>query len=172
MEIAEEKTRELDATLWRIGEEFELRENELALGGRAISLRTPYAEYEDVFVSLHGIHQGVNAATAIVVAEAFLGRALGEDVVTTTMASARMPGRMEVIARNPLIVVDGAHNPAGRTRLGRDARWSLRRLGGATLRARHADRSRPRRHGDSTHRCELQRVLLLRAELAARRSGE
>ena len=89
VEIAEEKTRELDATLWRIGEEFELRENELALGGRAISLRTPYAEYEDVFVSLHGIHQGVNAATAIVVAEAFLGRALGEDVVTTTMASAR-----------------------------------------------------------------------------------
>ena len=113
VEIAEEKVRELDATLWRIGDEFELRENELALGGRAISLRTPYAEYEDVFVSLHGIHQGVNAATAIVVAEAFLGRALGDDVVTTTMASARMPGRMEVIARNPLIVVDGAHNPAG-----------------------------------------------------------
>jgi dihydrofolate synthase/folylpolyglutamate synthase len=64
-------------------------------------------------VSLHGIHQGVNAATAIVAAEAFLGRALGEYVVTTALASARMPGRMELISRQPMIVVDGAHNPAG-----------------------------------------------------------
>ena len=62
---------------------------------------------------LHGIHQGVNAATAIVAAEAFLGRALGEEIVTSTLAKARMPGRMELISRKPMIVVDGAHNPAG-----------------------------------------------------------
>jgi len=64
-------------------------------------------------VSLHGIHQGVNATTAIVAAEAFLGRALGEDVVRTTLAKAVMPGRMELLSRHPMIVVDGAHNPAG-----------------------------------------------------------
>jgi dihydrofolate synthase/folylpolyglutamate synthase len=55
----------------------------------------------------------VNAATAIVATEAFLGRALGEEVVITTLAKARMPGRMELISRKPMIVVDGAHNPAG-----------------------------------------------------------
>jgi dihydrofolate synthase/folylpolyglutamate synthase len=55
----------------------------------------------------------MNAATAIVAAEGFLGRALGQYVVSTTMASARMPGRMELISRRPMIVVDGAHNPAG-----------------------------------------------------------
>ena len=38
---------------------------------------------------------------------------LGEDVVTSTLAKARMPGRMELISRKPMIVVDGAHNPAG-----------------------------------------------------------
>ena len=53
------------------------------------------------------------ATTAIVAAEAFLGRALGEDVVTSTLRSIRMPGRMELLARSPMIVVDGAHNPAG-----------------------------------------------------------
>ncbi|MHB1088939.1 MAG: glutamate ligase domain-containing protein, partial [Acidimicrobiales bacterium] len=78
-----------------------------------ITVRTPYETYEDVLVSLHGIHQGTNAATAIVTAEAFLGRALGFEVVSSTLASARMPGRMELIARRPMIVVDGAHNPAG-----------------------------------------------------------
>jgi dihydrofolate synthase / folylpolyglutamate synthase len=113
VQIAQRKAEELEATLWLLGEEFVLEENELALGGRAISLRTPYAHYDEVFVALHGIHQGVNAATAIVAAEAFLGRALGDDVVTSTLSHVFMPGRMEIVSRNPLIVVDGAHNPAG-----------------------------------------------------------
>ncbi|MGH3732347.1 MAG: bifunctional folylpolyglutamate synthase/dihydrofolate synthase [Acidimicrobiales bacterium] len=113
VEIAQRKADELGATLWLYERDFVLEENELAIGGRAISLRTPYAHYDEVFVALHGIHQGVNAATAIVAAEAFLGRALGEDVVAQTLRSAHMPGRMEIISRNPLIVVDGAHNPAG-----------------------------------------------------------
>jgi dihydrofolate synthase / folylpolyglutamate synthase len=113
VEIAQRKAEELGATLWLLGEEFELLDNELALGGRAITVRTPYETYDEVHVTLHGIHQGVNAATAIVAAEAFLGRALGEDVVATTLANAFMPGRMEIVSRNPLIVIDGAHNPAG-----------------------------------------------------------
>jgi dihydrofolate synthase/folylpolyglutamate synthase len=113
VEIAQRKANELATQLWLLGDQFVLESNELALGGRAISLRTPYAHYEDVLVTLHGIHQGVNAATAIVAAEAFLGRALGDEVVTNTLAKARMPGRMELISRKPMIVVDGAHNPAG-----------------------------------------------------------
>jgi dihydrofolate synthase/folylpolyglutamate synthase len=113
VEIAQRRTTELGAELWLLGDTFALEQNELALGGRAITLRTPFARYEEILVSLHGIHQGVNAATAIVAAEAFLGRALGEETVTLTLANARMPGRMELVSRKPMIVVDGAHNPAG-----------------------------------------------------------
>jgi dihydrofolate synthase / folylpolyglutamate synthase len=113
VEIAQRRCDELGADLWLLGESFTLEQNELAVGGRAITLRTPFERYDEVLVSLHGIHQGVNAATAIVAAEAFLGRALGEEIVTTTLAKARMPGRMELISRKPMIVVDGAHNPAG-----------------------------------------------------------
>jgi dihydrofolate synthase/folylpolyglutamate synthase len=113
VEIAQRRADELHATLWLLGVTFELEENELALGGRAITLRTPYEYYEEVLVTLHGIHQGVNTATAIVAAEAFLGRGLGEEVVRETLASAKMPGRMEIVSRNPMIVIDGAHNPAG-----------------------------------------------------------
>jgi dihydrofolate synthase/folylpolyglutamate synthase len=113
VEIAQHRADELGADLWLLGETFTVEQNELALGGRAITLRTPFTRYEEVLVSLHGIHQGVNAATAIVAAEAFLGRALGEETVTSTLARARMPGRMELISRKPMIVVDGAHNPAG-----------------------------------------------------------
>jgi len=113
VEIAQERAEEIGSTLWLLGEEFELLDNELALGGRAISLRTPYETYDEVLVTLHGIHQGVNAATAVVAAEAFLGRGLGDDVVRSTLAHSFMPGRMEIVSRNPMIVIDGAHNPAG-----------------------------------------------------------
>ncbi len=99
--------------MWTIEETYSLVRNDLAVGGRAITVRTPFATYDDVLVTLHGIHQGVNATTAIVAAEAFLGRALGEDVVRDTLARAVMPGRMELLSRHPTIVVDGAHNPAG-----------------------------------------------------------
>jgi len=113
VEIARQRAGQLGTTLWLLGDSFVLERNELALGGRAITVRTPFETYEDVLVSLHGIHQGVNAATAIVAAEAFLGRALGHEVVSSALANARMPGRMELISRRPMIVVDGAHNPAG-----------------------------------------------------------
>ena len=113
VEIAQRQANELAAELWLLDDSFVLERNELALGGRALTVRTPFERYEDVLVSLHGIHQGVNAATAIVAAEAFLGRALGQDVVASTLRVARMPGRMELISRKPMIVVDGAHNPAG-----------------------------------------------------------
>ena len=113
VEIAQRRAREIGSALWLLDESFTLEQNELAVGGRLITVRTPYARYDDVLVSLHGIHQGQNAATAIVCAEAFLGRALGDDVVHSSLSHARMPGRMELIARRPMIVVDGAHNPAG-----------------------------------------------------------
>jgi dihydrofolate synthase / folylpolyglutamate synthase len=113
VEIALAKAGELGATLWSIEESFTLERNDLAVGGRVITVRTPFARYDEVLVSLHGIHQGVNATTAIVAAEAFLGRALGDDVVRSTMSRAVMPGRMELLSRHPMIVVDGAHNPAG-----------------------------------------------------------
>ena len=113
VEIATRRAGELGAELWTIEESFVLERNDLAVGGRMITVRTPFERYDDVLVTLHGIHQGVNATTAVVAAEAFLGRGLGEDVVRSTLAQAVMPGRLELLRHHPAIVVDGAHNPAG-----------------------------------------------------------
>jgi len=84
VEIAREKATKLKATLLAARPVILPRTERFGAGGRAITVMTPYARYEEVLVSLHGIHQGMNAATAIVAAEGFLGRALGEYVVSTT----------------------------------------------------------------------------------------
>ncbi len=113
VEVAEARAAEIGATLVRRSRDFELTRNDVAVGGRLISLVTPYATYEEIPLSLHGIHQGDNATTAIVASELFLERALGDDVIRATLSRVSMPGRLEVLSARPTVIVDGAHNPAG-----------------------------------------------------------
>ena len=101
------------AEVIRRDHEFGVRANALAIGGRVAHLFTPEAEYPDVFLPLHGAHQADNAACALAAAEAFVGAPLAADVVADAFASVRSPGRLEVVGRNPLVLLDGAHNIAG-----------------------------------------------------------
>lgn len=98
---------------WCRGEHFDVVDNELALGGRLVELRTPNSRYAEVFVPLHGRHQADNAAVALAAVEAFFGGAIDPEVVAEGFAQVRMPGRFEVVGYQPLVILDGAHNPAG-----------------------------------------------------------
>ncbi len=110
------------AQVWARGEEFDCTANRLAVGGRLVDLRTPGRTYGEVLVPLHGAHQGVNAACALAAAEAFFGAPLDEAVVAQGFGAARVPGRLEVLGRRPLCLVDGAHNVAGTEALARSLR--------------------------------------------------
>ncbi|HEY2332725.1 MAG TPA: Mur ligase family protein [Acidimicrobiales bacterium] len=101
------------AQVWLRDRDFGCESNQLAVGGRLLDLRTPGAEYRDVYLSLHGAHQGDNAAVALAAAEAFFGRALDDEVVRGAFGAISVPGRFEIAARSPLVVLDGAHNPHG-----------------------------------------------------------
>jgi dihydrofolate synthase/folylpolyglutamate synthase len=99
--------------IWRRGTDFDCTANRLAVGGRMLDLRTPGGSYDEIFLALHGEHQGENAAIALACAEAFFERPLDPDIVAEAFASVQNPGRMEVVARDPLLVLDGAHNRDG-----------------------------------------------------------
>ncbi len=99
------------ATVLRAGEEFELVSDFPAVGGRVIDIRTVRGLYEDVFLAVHGEHQATNAATALAATEEFFDAALPDDVVAEAFGELQLPGRAEVIAKEPTIVLDGAHNP-------------------------------------------------------------
>ncbi|HEV7363316.1 MAG TPA: cyanophycin synthetase [Solirubrobacteraceae bacterium] len=59
-----------------------------------------------------GAFQRPNFALARAAAEAFLGE-LDDAAVTRAAAEVTVPGRFELVAREPLTIVDGAHNPSG-----------------------------------------------------------
>jgi dihydrofolate synthase / folylpolyglutamate synthase len=99
--------------IWVRGEEFDCTANRLAVGGRLVDLRTPGASYDELLLPLHGPHQARNAACALAAVEAFFGAPLDPSVVAEGFAAVRVPGRLEVVGRRPLCLVDGAHNVAG-----------------------------------------------------------
>jgi len=101
-----------DAVLRR-SVDFDCTSNRAAHGGRVLDLRTPRAAYDEVYLPLFGAHQGDNAAAALAAAEALLGAPVAEDVVVEAFAATTVPGRLEIVGRRPLVVLDGAHNRAG-----------------------------------------------------------
>ena len=106
-------------TILVAGRDFAVEGNSLVAGGRVIDVRSPSAEHEEIDLPLYGRHQGVNAAVALTAAEAFFGGALSDEIVREAFADVSSPGRLEVIGRAPLILLDGAHNPGGAAALGR-----------------------------------------------------
>jgi dihydrofolate synthase / folylpolyglutamate synthase len=60
----------------------------------------------------HGPFQRRNFALAATAAEAFLGR-LDANAVRRAAAEVEIPGRLEIVGERPLVLHDGAHNPAG-----------------------------------------------------------
>jgi dihydrofolate synthase/folylpolyglutamate synthase len=104
---------EQQAETWQRDVDFGCEANDVAVGGRLLDIRTPSGVLEQIFLSLHGAHQGDNAAAAVTAAEAFFARSLDADVVREAFGGLTVPGRFEVIRHAPLVVLDGAHNPEG-----------------------------------------------------------
>src|SRR5207302_1256977 len=107
-----DRAGEVGAPLRMEGRDFRLAERTTAAGGQVLSVQTPQGSYRSLGLPLLGEHAGRDAAAAIVALEALLGRALSEDAARAGFAAVRSPGRLEVVGRRPLVVLDGAHNPA------------------------------------------------------------
>ncbi len=114
LDILLEQARTVDAIARVEGRDFEVMDRQMGVGGQMVTIRTPSAVYEDVFVPLFGQYQAHNAAAALVAVEAFMGgRGLDGRIVEQGLMNASSPGRMQVVRHSPTIIVDAAHNPAG-----------------------------------------------------------
>ena len=87
--------------------------------GTRFSVNGTAGNYPSLWMPIIGAHQAENAATAIAAVEQFLGsRSIADEYLRVALADAVSPGRLQVISKQPLIVLDGAHNPAGIASLG------------------------------------------------------
>ena len=98
------------------GRDIEVVDRAIAVGGQQVTLRVAGRTITDVFVPVHGAHQADNAALALAAVATLLGPRfddVDDDVVRDGFARVTTPGRLEVVAHDPAVVLDGAHNPHG-----------------------------------------------------------
>lgn len=98
----------------QVGSPLAVVSRAMAVGGQLITVQGLAGRYEDVFLALYGDHQADNAAVAIGAVESFLGgasQALEEDVLSEAFATVSSPGRLQLVASDPTVLVDAAHNP-------------------------------------------------------------
>lgn len=87
--------------------------------GAWVSIRAPFREWDRVRVPLTGAHQAANAAVAVTAVDVVdhAGIAVSHDAVRAGLADVQCPLRIEVVGREPVVVLDAAHNPASVTAL-------------------------------------------------------
>lgn len=120
--IVEEHARASNATIWRLGREIHVESRSLGWDGHALKVTGPGFAHDDLALPLVGEYQPINAALAV--ATAHLLDEVTDSDVRTGLAAARWPGRLQVIAEHPRVILDGGHNPAAMTKAGA----ALRRL--------------------------------------------
>ncbi len=104
---------ERSAIPYREGIEFFVAKRDIAVGGQLVSIQGLFGSYDGIFIPLYGAHQSTNAAVALAAVEAFAGVKLDNEVVLRAFANVDSPGRLEVLHRDPTVIVDAAHNPHG-----------------------------------------------------------
>jgi dihydrofolate synthase / folylpolyglutamate synthase len=113
LEVAERRAADTGSAWLRLGRDFTVTDARRAVGGWVVGVEGVYRSYPELRLPLLGRHQTGNLAVAVAAAEAFFGRALDPDAVVEAAAAARSPGRMEIVRRDPLVLLDGGHNPEG-----------------------------------------------------------
>jgi dihydrofolate synthase/folylpolyglutamate synthase len=113
--VIEATCRERGASLHRVQAEVTLTQAANGLDGQRFTAVSRDRDYGELRIPLLGGHQVLNAATALVVAERLEGSgiAVGEEPIRRGLGAARWPGRLQIVGRDPLLILDGAHNPAG-----------------------------------------------------------
>jgi dihydrofolate synthase/folylpolyglutamate synthase len=122
LEIVEARATATSSAIWRLGREIRLESTSLGWDGHLVSVAGPGFEHRDLGLRLVGDFQPANAALAV--ASAHLLDDVSDDAVRRGLEATRWPGRLQLIAEHPRVILDGGHNPAAMVKAGA----ALRRL--------------------------------------------
>lgn len=115
LEVIEKKCREKKALLCVVGDEVFFKRTSLTLERQEFNL-TFFGNTYKLSTQLLGRHQMSNAAIAFSVIEllkSFHNLVISEGIVEKGFFKAKIPCRLELMQKKPIVFLDGAHNPDG-----------------------------------------------------------
>jgi|SRR5262245_7956441 len=110
------RARDVGVPLQMEGRELHAAARGSSLDGQRLDLSGPGWRLDDVQCRLLGVFQPGNAVLAAAAA-----RQMGADeaAIRRGLATAEWPGRFQIVSGDPIVILDGAHNPAGARALAR-----------------------------------------------------
>ena len=116
--VIEETCINCGAELVKVGSDVAWRRLGFDANRQLLQVEGKLGSYE-LSIPLLGDHQLVNAATAVAALEVLAGKGFNISLssIIDGLAQVRWPGRLQILSRHPLLIVDGAHNPDGARKL-------------------------------------------------------
>lgn len=111
-----EKAGELKAPLYLVGRDFSAQFIRFTAEGQEMNISTKERGLLGNFiVPLLGKHQLENCSIAVMAALILAknNKRISLASIAKGLATVKWPARFEIVSKNPVIIIDGAHNPAG-----------------------------------------------------------
>ncbi|HBR21021.1 MAG TPA: hypothetical protein DD713_00385 [Nitrospiraceae bacterium] len=120
MDAIKKKTEDKNAGLFIYGRDFSTAIKTEDTRGSVINYNGD-CNFEDLVISLPGRHQVLNAALALKTIEVISQKLppntsrLNPDTIRAGLGNIKWHGRLELVSKEPPILIDGAHNPSAAT---------------------------------------------------------
>ncbi len=113
--VIESLCRQKKSELFSVFKDCKWEIKESSIAGIKFNLKTRTDTYSGIRLNLAGEHQVRNAACAILAAENLTrqGFKVDKKAILSGLKKVNWPGRLEIYSRNPLVILDVAHNPDG-----------------------------------------------------------
>ena len=114
-EVIVQEAHRLSAPVEVLGQDFLVCYQESLADGEVFTYQSQNRSEVQLKTGLLGLHQADNAGLALALCDAFFQERglslLSQEEITQSWSQIHWPGRLEVISTQPLIILDGAHNP-------------------------------------------------------------
>ncbi len=120
LQVFRKETKEKGSPLYCFGKDFSWDLLSQSKNGIVIDVNAPYGNYTKVEIPLLGSFQAENAALAIVAVDILAHQYnldIDSSIINKQLQEIYFPGRMEIIQKEPTVILDGAHNPQKTTAL-------------------------------------------------------
>jgi dihydrofolate synthase / folylpolyglutamate synthase len=114
--VIEETAKAKKSTLYLLGREFHFETLSSQENDQRFRFQGTFRNVPELSISMNGAHQLKNASVALMTIEVlrqYYALIVEDEDLQKAMKEAFWPGRLELVSREPRILIDGAHNPEG-----------------------------------------------------------
>ncbi len=117
LKILRDKAEKTGSGLFLYGKDFYIQKKKnMGLNGWSLDIKGINDTYKNLTLPLLGQYQPLNLSLAITLAELYLGtreKKIDEEKLRRDISGIRVKGRLEIIRKNPMVILDAGHNPEG-----------------------------------------------------------